>query len=72
MFNFIGAVSFVFAPGAGTYILKHAQELSESTYHASGEILGPGFHLWAYRIIGLLFVGFSGFIIYVLVDSILS
>ena len=71
MFVVAGSIGFLFALGVGIYILKNAQELSESTYRASGEIFGPGFHLWAYRIIGILFIGFSGFTLYAIINSLI-
>jgi hypothetical protein len=72
LFIVVGIIGFLFALGIGVYVIKNAQDLSVSTYRASGEAFGPKFWLWAYRITGIWAIGFSGFILYVIINSIFS
>jgi hypothetical protein len=71
VFVVAGSIGFLFALGVGIYILKNARELSESTYHASGDALVPGFWLWVYRIVGIWAFGFAGFTLYAIINSLL-
>lgn len=61
------AIGFLFAVGIGTYFIKHARELSEGAYS-----IPPVFALWVYRLIGILTLGFSGFILYVIIRGLVS
>jgi hypothetical protein len=70
LFIVLGSFGLLFALGVGIYLIRNAQNLSESTYHASGDALVPGFWLWAYRITGICFFGFSGFLLYIIFTSI--
>jgi hypothetical protein len=65
----LAIIIFLFALGAGIYIIKNASELSESTYHASGDAFVPIFWVWAYRIVGIWAIGLSLFILYTIIDT---
>jgi hypothetical protein len=64
-----GVIGFLFALGAGIYVLKNAREMGETGYRASGEIFNLGFWIWIGRIAGILAIGLSGFMLYAIINS---
>jgi hypothetical protein len=67
-----GAFAFLFALGIGIYVIKNSKKFGERSFHSSGDAFNMSFWIWNYRVVGIWFIGFSVFILYMIFSSIFS
>jgi hypothetical protein len=71
MFYILGVFGVLFSSGIGLYIMKNARDISEDSYHDSGDAFGLGFWLWITRIWGIFAFGFAIFGLFVIFSALL-